>query len=226
MDITAPPDALTWQVLAVQVADRLSAARDALAEARGDRYRTNDGRDIAVGRAQRRVRELEAEVGLVREGRLAPRFALRGELAGGAYRVREDDGVVTDVQSRDVLWLDCPCCGTRPPVLSHRTEEPVMYGNGGIGWTRVGTRVRYEVDRLAVLITENPRTGKRQRDMAQRCECGWWGRLRLIRHVGVDGRGRERGGVWYCSSACLNGQRTCDCRCAGRCHGRGVCEGH
>lgn len=27
-----------------------------------------------------------------------------------------------------------------------------------------------------------------------------------------------------CSAACLNGQRSCDCRCLGRCHGAGRCS--
>lgn len=27
-----------------------------------------------------------------------------------------------------------------------------------------------------------------------------------------------------CGAACLNGQRSCDCRCLGRCHGAGRCS--
>ncbi len=36
------------------------------------------------------------------------------------------------------------------------------------------------------------------------------------------GNGAKQG---ECKGACLAGKRSCDCKCAGRCHGMGVCLG-
>lgn len=154
--------------------------------------------------------------------------AFRCETAHGRYTVQlHEDGTVTDTRTGDVMWLDCPECGTRPPVLLNRTETPVMSGNGAIGWTRVGTKVRYEVGPLAFFAVQNPRTQKWGRRPAGRCECRSWGVLRLIKHIGTGGRGKAgKDGLWYCSGACINGMHSCDCRCQGLCHGLGRCEGH
>ncbi len=35
----------------------------------------------------------------------------------------------------------------------------------------------------------------------------------------APGKGRSE-----CSAACLNGKRSCDCRCFGKCHGAGTCK--
>jgi len=36
--------------------------------------------------------------------------------------------------------------------------------------------------------------------------------------------GHTRGAQGRCITACLEGRKTCDCKCNGRCHGAGVCS--
>jgi hypothetical protein len=171
----------------------------------------------------------------LRTSTLQSLFPLRAELGPGSYIVKRDEssGLVTVARTGETMWLDCPECGTRAPVLANRTRSAVMYGNGAIGWSQITDRfglpvwnVRYEVGRLVHVVTAHPKTGKPVRGLASRCECGFWARLRIIRSIGTEGRGKVRDGRWYCSGACLNGRLTCDCRCMGECHGAGKCEGH
>lgn len=49
--------------------------------------------------------------------------------------------------------------------------------------------------------------------------CGGPAKLRFI----ARRKPRVAGGS-RCNAACLNGKRSCDCRCGGRCHGATVCQ--
>jgi len=49
------------------------------------------------------------------------------------------------------------------------------------------------------------------------CACGHAGPVREVEVRWTPGKQTP------CNSACLNGRVSCDCRCGGRCHGKGYC---
>lgn len=144
-----------------------------------------------------------------------PSFRLRAEWAGDFSLGLDAKGVHYNPQSGERLFLDCPCCGT---------VQPAMRDAGSLH--RVQHVPAFAI-RLAVIVYWTDAKGKRRREMAARCGCGFWGRVRWIKSVGTDGKGKVgKDGIWYCSGACTGGRHSCDCRCGGACHGAGSCSGH
>ena len=135
-----------------------------------------------------------------------------------------------------VQWLDCPAAGPQNVTSEWRvpthagnswTRHPVAAAAMHMDWTtytRAAAPLGYEdtIDpQIATRVLTCPGCGEIVRvELRGRMVSTPVGTAHKRRAIEIV-VGRSK--VGRCNGLCLNGKRSCDCRCRGACHGRGQC---
>lgn len=117
-----------------------------------------------------------------------------------SVRVRVDGVVISQLSGR-AMWLDCAEHGAQPPAV----------------WAFCFAGVA-RFDHATVAVTAPATVGAKWSGMCPEC-----GALSPVRYIMLrkPGTGIKRKA---CGAHCLNGSKSCDCACRGRCHGAGECK--
>lgn len=123
------------------------------------------------------------------------------------------------------IWLDCPTCGKPQRATKKVKHIPAKYfrlpNPQGVYEVQSETRDIMVSDVDYVQVTYTKKTGRQGYKMSPRGKCSVCGTVCMGRAINMTGSGQ---GLTKCGSACLKGQRDCDCHCGGRCHGAGTCH--